>query len=111
MQHGQVGRVFEGALSEQDKLVYINHVIVGKLLESKVLQEQAAHNSKEQFAGSPDLKGALVNAAIDALDAHTLMSTQVLNDASVQAALMDILLNHVGLWDRLRANNAPHAGA
>jgi type I restriction enzyme R subunit len=38
--------LFDGELTEQDKLVYVNQVIKGKLLESEKLQQQAANNSK-----------------------------------------------------------------
>ena len=37
-----------------------------------------------------------------ALDAHTAMSTQALNSASVQSGIKDILLNHASLWETLR---------
>ena len=37
-----------------------------------------------------------------ALDAHTLMSTQALNSATVRGGLKDILLNHAGLYETLR---------
>ena len=45
--------LFEGELTDQDKLVYVNNVIKGKLLESETLTQQAANNTKEQFANSP----------------------------------------------------------
>jgi type I restriction enzyme R subunit len=41
-----------------------------------------------------------------ALDAHTLMSTQALNSPTVQAGMKDILLNHAGLYETLRAQAA-----
>ncbi len=47
--------LFEGELTDQDKLVYVNKVLLGKLLESETLIQQAASNSKEQFVSSPDL--------------------------------------------------------
>ncbi len=81
----------------------MNHVIRGKLLESTKLRQQAAHNSKEQFANSPDLNAELMNAILGALDAHTLMSTQALNSPTVQNGMKEILLNHAGLWETLRA--------
>ena len=56
--------LFEGDLTDQDKLVYVNNVIKGKLLESETLKQQAANNTKEQFANSPDLKTELMNAII-----------------------------------------------
>jgi type I restriction enzyme R subunit len=94
--------LFEGELTDQDKLVYVNSVIKGKLLESEKLQQQAANNTKEQFANSPDLKMELLSAIMGALDAHNLMSTQALNSPSVQRGIKDILLNHAGLWETLR---------
>ena len=51
----KVNDLFEGDLTPGDKLVYVNDVIKGKLMESEKLQEQAANNTKEQFAASPDL--------------------------------------------------------
>ncbi|WP_217349259.1 hypothetical protein [Polaromonas sp. C04] len=98
--------LFEGELTDQDKLVYVNNVIKGKLLESTTLQQQATNNTKEQFANSPDLKTELLNAIMGALDAHTAMSTQALNSASVQGGLKDILLNHAQLYETLRERAA-----
>jgi type I restriction enzyme R subunit len=100
--------LFDGELTEQDKLVYVNQVIKGKLLESEKLQQQAANNSKKQFANSPDLKTELMNAIMGALDAHTAMSTQALNSTTVQNGMKDILLNHAGLWEMLREQAAGH---
>jgi type I restriction enzyme, R subunit len=98
----KVNELFAGDLSEHDKLVYVNNVIKGKLLESETLRQQAANNTREQFANSPDLKSELLNAIINALDAHTLMSTQALNSVAIQNGIKDILLNHAGLWESLR---------
>lgn len=39
----------------------MNNVIFGNPLESETLQQQAANNTKEQFANSPDLKTELMN--------------------------------------------------
>lgn len=98
----KVNDLFDGDLSENDKLVYVNNVIKGKLLESATLQQQAVTNSKEQFANSPDLKTELMNAIMGALDAHTLMSTQALNSPLVRGGIKDILLNHAQLYETLR---------
>jgi type I restriction enzyme R subunit len=94
--------LFHGELTDQDKLVYVNDVLLGKLLESATLRQQAANNSKQQFATSPDLNRELLNAIIAALDAHTTMSTQALNSVEVQRGLKEILLNHTELYERLR---------
>ena len=88
----KVNDLFQGELTDHDKLVYVNDVIMGKLLESETLAQQAARNTKEQFANSPDLKGALVNAIIDALDAHNAMSTQALGSEQIQKGLQVLLL-------------------
>ena len=75
----RVNDLFEGDIAESDRLIYVNNVIKGKLLESAVLVQQAVNNSKEQFANSPDLSDELMNAIMDALVAHSTMSKQVLD--------------------------------
>jgi type I restriction enzyme R subunit len=102
----KLNELFGGETTEGDQLVYVNHVIKGKLLESEKLQQQAANNSKEQFGNSPDLNAEMMNAIISALDAHTSMSTQALNSAEVRRGLKEILLNHAMLWEDLRARAA-----
>ena len=47
-------------------------------------QQQAANNSKSQFANSPDLDSEILNAIMDALSAHTTMSKQALDSAEVR---------------------------
>ncbi len=106
----KVNTLFEGELTDQDKLVYVNDVIRGKLLESATLAEQAASNIKEQFAASPDLHTELTNAIIDAYDAHTAMSRQALNSETVKRGILDILLNHAKLWEALRERVGAGAG-
>jgi len=98
----KVNDLFEGELTDDDKLVYVNNVIKGKLLESKVLRQQASSNSKEQFANSPDLKTEIMTAIISALDAHTTMSSQALNSDSIREGLKDILLGPANLYELLR---------
>jgi type I restriction enzyme R subunit len=98
----KINDLFEGDLTDQDKLVYVNQVIKGKLLESETLRQQATNNTKEQFANSPDLRTEILNAVMGALDAHTTMSTQALNSETVRSGLKEILLNHSQLWESLR---------
>ena len=98
----KVNDLFEGDLTEDDKLIYVNNVIKGKLLESNILMEQAANNTKEQFANSPDLAKEILNAVMDALTAHTSMSKQALESEQVRHGLRDILLDHTGLYEELR---------
>ena len=109
----QLNDLFGADTTDQDQLTYVNQVIKGKLLESERLRQQAANNSKEQFASSPDLSSELVNAIMAALDAHTSLSTRALNSAEVQRGMRDILLNHSGLWEALRERgqgNSPEPG-
>jgi type I restriction enzyme R subunit len=105
----KVNDLFEGELTEQDKLVYVNNVIKGKLLESETLRQQATSNTKEQFANSPDLNQKLTDAIIGALDAHNTMSRQALDSEKVREGLKDVLINYAGLYEALRAAVEPEA--
>jgi type I restriction enzyme R subunit len=98
--------LFGADTSEQDQLQYVNGTLLGKVTESVTLQQQAANNTKEQFANSPDLKIELQNAIIASYDAHTLLSTKALNSPQVLHGLLDILLNHTGLYETLRKRAA-----
>jgi hypothetical protein len=98
--------LFEGQLTDSDKLVYVNNVLKGQLLESELLQQQAASSSKEQFANSAELQSELTNSIINALDAHPAMASKALNNAALQLNLMDLLLNQAGLWEGLRERAA-----
>lgn len=97
-----VNELFEGELTDGDQLVYVNNVLKGKLLESDLLVQQAMNNSKEQFANSPDLANGILNAIMDALSAHSVMSKQALNSERVQDGLKDILLGPAELYEALR---------
>lgn len=103
----QVNGLFEGDLSDNDQLVYVNGVLKGKLLENETLVQQAANNTKEQFANSPDLSQALLNAIMDALGAHTTMSTQALGSEKIREGLKDTLLGPAQLYEELRAKAWP----
>ena len=102
--------LFTGDLSDDDKLVYANNVLRGKLLESGKLVEQAANNSKEQFANSPDLTGAILDAIMDAFEAHSMMSKQALDSEVVRAGLKEVLLGPGNLYEALRAKSESLAG-
>ena len=99
----KVNDLFEGDLTEDDRLVYVNNVIKGKLLESLILVQQAANNTKEQFANSPDLSKELLNAIMDALAAHNAMSKQALESERVRSGLREILLGPAQLYEALRS--------
>ena len=98
----KVNDLFDGELTDDDKLVYVNNVLKGKLLESAELVQQAMNNSKGQFANSPDLDAELLNAIMDALTAHNAMSKQALDSERVRSGLKSILLGPAGLYEALR---------
>ncbi len=98
----RVNDLFEGELTDDDQLIYVNNVIKGKLLESEELRVQAQNNTKAQFANSPTLTTEIMNAVMDALAAHETMSKQALGSASVREGLKDVLLGPAQLYEALR---------
>ncbi len=98
----RVNELFGPDTTDNDQLIYVRNVILGKLCESETLRQQAKTNSKQRFADSPDLKQVLVNSIISALDAHSSLSTQALNSEAIRNSLLDILLNQAGLYEKLR---------
>lgn len=101
----KVNTLFDGELSDEDKLVYVNHVLKGKLMESDILMQQANNNTKEQFSNSPDLATEIMNAVMDALSAHTTMSKQALDSEKVRSGLKDVLLGPAQLYEALRSKD------
>jgi len=107
----KVNDLFDGELTDDDKLVYVNNVIKGKLLESDVLVQQASNNTKEQFSNSPDLANGILNAIMDAFAAHSAMSKQALDSEKVRSGLKDVLLGPAQLYEALRARGDVALGA
>jgi type I restriction enzyme, R subunit len=107
----KVNNLFEGELTNDDKLIYVNNVLKGKLLESETLVQQAASNTKEQFANSPDLTNELMNAIMDAFSAHSTMSMQALDSEKVRHGLRDILLGPAQLYEALRSRGNSYASS
>lgn len=99
----QVNYLFNGELTDDDKLVYVNNVIKGKLLESETLIQQAVNNTKEQFANSSDLAKGIEIAIMDAFAAHSTMSRQALDSEKVRQGLKDVLLGPAQLYEALRS--------
>jgi len=103
--------LFQGDVTDDDQLIYVNNVIKGKLMESETLVQQASQDGKEQFSNSPTLDRAILDAVIDALDAHTTMSRQALDSTQVRNGLKDILLGPGKLYEALRAKGGLSEGA
>jgi len=98
----KVNDLFQGDVSDDDQLIYVNNVLKGKLLQSETLAEQAANNTKEQFSNSPDLVKAIESAIIDALEIYQALGHQALGSKKIQEGLKDILLGPGGLYEELR---------
>jgi type I restriction enzyme R subunit len=107
----KVNGLFESKVSEDDKLLYVNGVLKGKLAENERLVEQSVVNSKAQFANSPDLRAALMDAIIDAEEAHAAMSTEAINSERLREGLLDFLLGPGQLYELLRAKGQSRASA
>jgi len=103
--------LFQGDVTDDDQLIYVNSVIRGKLMESETLVQQANHNSKEQFSNSPALTKAILDAIIDAFEAHSTMSKQALDSAQVRDGLKDVLLGPGQLYEALRSKGNPGQSA
>ena len=102
----RVNDLFSGELTDNDKLVYVHEVLRTKLLDSPTLQQQAANNTKEQFAASPDLSKGLIDAIMESYDAHTAMSQQALGSKPLQDSLLRLLLDYAGLYEALRSRSS-----
>ncbi len=99
---GCVNGLFEGELTDDDQLVYVNNVLKGKLLELEELATRATNNTKAQFANSPTLSQEILNAVMDALAAHSTMSKQAFELERVREGLKDVLLGPAQLYEVLR---------
>jgi type I restriction enzyme R subunit len=103
--------LFHGDVTDDDRLIYVNNVIKGKLLESATLAQQAENNTKEQFSNSPALSKAILDAVMDALDAHNTLSRQALDSEIVREGLKDVLLGPGELYESLRTKRPQQAQA
>ena len=101
----QLNTLFGGETTEGDQLSYAT-TLSEKTLESVLLQKQAANNSKEQFASSPDLTNEILNAVMESMDAQMELSSKALNSIDIREGLKRILLNQLGLYEKLRQRAA-----
>ena len=102
----KVNDLFGADTTEGDKLVYVNDVIKGKLMESDTLRQQAINNSKEQFSNSPDLNHEILNAIMNASSALSSLSKQALESEHIRYGLKEVLLGPAQLYEALRARDA-----
>ena len=93
--------LFGSDTTDGDQLSYAK-TLAEKTLESTVLQQQAANNTKEQFASSPDLTNEILTAVMDSMDAQVELSTRALNSELIRDGLKQVLLNQLGLYEQLK---------
>jgi len=85
----RLNELFEGDLSDADKVTYVNH-LKSKLLENDALAEQARNNSKEQFALG-DFNKAFLQVVVEGLNNYESMAGQVLKNDRLRTRLGDML--------------------
>jgi type I restriction enzyme R subunit len=101
----QLNILFGSETSDGDKLSYAK-TLAEKTLESAILQKQSVSNSKEQFASSPDLTNEILSAVMDSMDAQMSLSSKALGSADIREGLKQIMLNQLGLYEKLRERAA-----
>lgn len=99
----QMNSLFEGDLTDADLLNYANH-IRDKMMENDVLAQQAATNSKEQFALG-DFNDVMMDTVIEGLDNYQSMASQVLGNERVKKGFADLLLDLVYQAFQKRSNS------
>ncbi len=99
----QMNSLFEGDLTDADLLNYANH-IRDKMMENEVLAQQAATNSKEQFALG-DFNDVMMDTVIEGLDNYQSMASQVLGNERVKKGFADLLLDLVYQAFQKRSNS------
>jgi type I restriction enzyme R subunit len=97
----KINDLFEGELTEADFIGFTTY-LSKKMLESDVLAKQAAANTKEQFAASPDFKRAMINATIEGMGNHQAMGKQLLGDEGKQREFAKIIAGY--LYDQFAKN-------
>jgi type I restriction enzyme R subunit len=85
--------LFEGLLTDDDVVNYAIGVR-DKLMENADLAQQAASNTKDQFAQG-DIKDAVVGAVIDHMDTNNDMANQVLNNPKTMEGFMRLMVDLV----------------
>ena len=87
----QINDLFSGDHPDSSVRSVVTHV-KDRLEESETLQQQAQNNSLAQFSASPDLQNEFVGAVIGAMESHTDLSTQILNNSEISQKLMGELV-------------------
>ena len=87
----QINDLFSGDHPDSSVRNVVTH-IKDRLEESETLQQQAQNNSLSQFSASPDLQNEFIGAVIGAMESHTDLSTQILNNPELKQKLLGELV-------------------
>ncbi len=87
----QINDLFSGDHPDSSVRNVVTH-IRDRLQESETLQQQAQNNSLPQFSASPDLQHEFVSAVIGAMESHSDLSTQIINNAELKQKLLGELV-------------------
>jgi type I restriction enzyme R subunit len=87
----QINDLFSGEHPDSSVRNVVTH-IKDRLEESETLQQQAQNNSLAQFSASPDLQNEFVGAVIGAMESHSDLSAQILNNSEISQKLMGELV-------------------
>jgi len=98
----RVNDLFEGQLTDDDQLHYVNGFLKSHMLASEELQVQAMANTKAQFDNSPTLQKEFLDAVMDSDTAFDTMSRQVLASERLRTELLKVLLGPGDLYGALR---------
>ena len=98
-----INDLFDGDPSDADVRSVITH-LRDKLEESENLKTQARNNSQAQFEASPDIDIEFNGAVIEAMDAHSDLSAQILNNSVIRDKLVSELVPAV--YRKLREEQA-----
>jgi len=101
----KLNTIFGSDTTDGDQLSFVQ-TLGAKTLESKLLQQQAASNTKEQFNASPDLTRQIIEAVMETMDVQQELSTRALNSTDVRDGVKHWLLNYFSLYEKLRERAA-----
>ena len=83
----KINDLFSGDHPDSGVRNVVTH-IKDRLEESETLQQQAQNNSLAQFSESPDLHNEFLNAVIGAMDSHSDLSAQIINNPELSQKLL-----------------------
>jgi type I restriction enzyme R subunit len=104
----RVNDLFEGDLTDGDRLVYVNDVLKGSCWSRRRWSSSPSTTRRSSSPTRRPIEGPC-RCLIDAFAAHQAMSKQALDSPRVREGLEDVLLGPAQLYEALleRANKAP----